>query len=105
MDVVFGVLQDETEGNGYSNVLIAAIAIKSWAFILGLSYIAIDYRYLGKGMTLTRKRRETREAQIVDKEADPLTRRTSKPWFTALTFGLLIAIISSAWAVFVRYLI
>lgn len=105
MDVVFGALQDSTEGNGYSKVLIVAIAIKAWAFVLGLSYIFIDYKFLGKGMTMTRKQREAREAQIVDREADPLTRRTSKKWFTTLTFGLLLAIIASAWAVFVRYLI
>ncbi|KAF4837236.1 Major facilitator superfamily domain-containing protein 1 [Colletotrichum tropicale] len=105
MDVVFGVLQDSTEGNGYSKVLIVAIAIKAWAFVLGLSYIFIDYKFLGKGMTMTRKQREARESQIVDKEADPLTRRTSKKWFTTLTSGLLLAIIASAWAVFVRYLI
>ncbi|KAI8305410.1 Major facilitator superfamily domain-containing protein 1 [Colletotrichum sp. SAR11_59] len=105
MDVVFGALQDSTEGIGYSKVLIVAIAIKAWAFVLGLSYIFIDYKFLGKGMTMTRKQREAREAQIVDREADPLTRRTSKKWFTTLTFGLLLAIIASAWAVFVRYLI
>lgn len=105
MDVVFGALQDDTEGNGYSKVLTVAIAIKAWAFILGLSYIFIDYRFLGKGMTMTRNQRQAREAQIEDRQADPLTRRTSKKWFTTLTFGLLIAIIASAWAVFLRYLI
>ncbi|WQF88900.1 Putative major facilitator superfamily, MFS transporter superfamily [Colletotrichum destructivum] len=105
MDVVFGVLQDDTEGQGYSRVLIVAIAIKAWAFVLGLSYIFVDYRFLGKGMTMTRSQRQAREAQIVDRQADPLTRRTSKTWFTVLTFGLLVAIVASAWAVFVRYLI
>ncbi|KAK1700200.1 major facilitator superfamily domain-containing protein [Colletotrichum godetiae] len=105
MDVVFGALQDDTEGNGYSKVLTVAIAIKAWAFVLGLSYIVVDYQFLGRGMTLTRKQRQAREALIVDRQADPLTRRTSKKWFTTLTFGLLIAIIVSAWAVFVRYLI
>ncbi|KAF6821766.1 major facilitator superfamily transporter [Colletotrichum plurivorum] len=105
MDVVFGVLQDGTEGNGYSKVLVVAIAVKAWAFVLGLTYILIDYKFLGKGMTMTRKQREAREAQVVDRQADPLTRRTSKKWFTAVTFGLLVAIVASAWAVFVRYLI
>ncbi|KAK1469199.1 hypothetical protein CMEL01_00966 [Colletotrichum melonis] len=105
MDVVFGALQDDTEGNGYSKVLTVAIAIKAWAFVLGLSYIIVDYQFLGKGMTLTRKQRQAKEALIVDRQADPLTRRTSKKWFTTLTFGLLVAIIASAWAVFVRYLI
>lgn len=105
MDVVFGALQDDTEGNGYSKVLTVAIAIKAWAFVLGLWYIIVDYRFLGRGMTLTRKQRQAKEALIMDRQADPLTRRTSKKWFTTLTFGLLVAIIASAWAVFVRYLI
>ncbi|KAI9150552.1 Major facilitator superfamily domain-containing protein [Paramyrothecium foliicola] len=105
IDVVFGVLQDGTEDSGYYKVLLVAIGIKAWAFVLGISYIIVDYKLLGKGMTMTLKQRAAREAQIVDRDSDPLTRRTSKPWFTALTFGLLIAIIASAWAVFLRYLI
>lgn len=105
MDVVFGVLQDETSDGGYSKVLKVAIAIKAWAFFLGLTYICIDYKLLGKGMTMTRRQREAREAEITDREGDPLTKRTVKPWFTTLTFGLLVAIVASAWAVFLRYLI
>lgn len=105
MDVVFGVLQDGTEGNGYSKVLVVVIAIKAWAFVLDLAYVFVDYKFLGKGMTMTRSQREARDAQVVDRQADPLTRRTSEKRFTAVTFGLLVAIVASAWAVFVRYLI
>lgn len=105
MDVVFGVLQDGTENNGYYKVLLVAIGIKAWAFVLGVSYIIVDYKLLGKGMTMTRLQREAKEAMIEDRNADPLTRRNSSPWFTALTFGLLVAIIASAWAVFLKYLI
>ncbi|KLP21969.1 uncharacterized protein LW94_14180 [Fusarium fujikuroi] len=105
MDVIFGVLQDGTEDNGYYKVLLVAIGIKAWAFVLGVSYIIVDYKLLGKGMTMTRVQREAKEAVIEDCDADPLTRRRSKPWFTALTFGLLVAIIASAWAVFLKYLI
>lgn len=105
MDVVFGVLQDNTEGGGYSKVLSLAIGIKAWAFCLGLAYIFIDHRYLGKGMTMTRKQREAREAAIVDPDADPLTKREAKPWFTWTTLGLLVAMIVTAWTVFMLYLI
>lgn len=105
MDVVFGVLQDGTADEGYSKVLEMAIGIKAWAFVLGLSYIFIDYKWLGKGMTMTRKQRQAREAQIVDPTTDPLTKREAKPWFTALTFALLVGIVASAWAVFMVYLI
>ncbi|KAL2204072.1 MFS general substrate transporter [Sarocladium strictum] len=105
IDVIFGVVQDGTANGGYSRVLLVAIGIKAWAFILGLSYIAIDYKFLGKAMTLGLREREAREALIEDKSADPLTRRETKAWFTTLTFSLLVAIIASAWAVFLRYLI
>lgn len=105
MDVVFGVLQDNTENNGYSSVLLLAIGIKAWAFVLGLSYIFIDYKWLGKAMTMTRKQRQTKEAEIVDPATDPLTKREVKPWFTALTFALLVGIVASAWAVFMVYLV
>ncbi|KAF4124452.1 Major Facilitator Superfamily [Geosmithia morbida] len=105
MDVVFGVLQDGSKNNGYYKVLLVAIGIKAWAFVLGLSYIFIDYKCLGKGMTMTLHQREAKEATIEDRDSDPLTRRRSKPWFTALTFTLLVSIIASAWAVFLKYLI
>ncbi|RSL94754.1 hypothetical protein CEP52_012444 [Fusarium oligoseptatum] len=105
MDVVFGVFQDGTENNGYYKVLLVATGIKAWAFVLGVSYIIVDYKLLGKGMTMTRLQREAKEAMIEDRDADPLTRRNSSPWFTALTFGLLVGIIASAWAVFLNYLI
>ncbi|PNP79320.1 hypothetical protein FNYG_07396 [Fusarium nygamai] len=105
MDVVFGVLQDGTEDNGYYKVLLVAIGIKAWAFVLGVSYIIVDYKLLGKGMTMTRVQREAIEATIDDRDANPLTRRRSKPWFTALAFGLLVAMVATAWAVFLRYLI
>jgi hypothetical protein len=105
MDVVFGVLQDGTEDNGYYKVLLVAVGIKAWAFVMGVLYIIIDYKLLGKGMTMTRVQREAREATIEDRNVDPLTLRRPMPWFTAMTFGLLVAIIASAWAVFLKYLI
>ncbi|KAF5681395.1 major facilitator superfamily transporter [Fusarium denticulatum] len=105
MDVVFGVLQDGTEDKGYYKVLLVAIGIKAWAFVLGVSYIIVDYKLLGKGMTMTRVQREAIEVTIEDRDANPLTRRRSKPWFTALTFGLLVAMVATAWVVFLRYLI
>lgn len=105
MDVAFGVLQDNTEGGGYSRVLTVAIAIKAWAFVLGVTYIFVDRKWLGKGMTMTRKQREAREAQVVSRDTDPLTKREAKPWFTWMTLGLLVAMVATAWAVFMVYLI
>lgn len=105
MDVVFGVLQDNTAGQGYSQVLLVAIGFKALAFALGVAYIVIDFRYLGKGMTMTRKQRQAREAAVVNAATDPLTKREAKPWFTWFTLGLLLSMIATAWTVFMVYLI
>lgn len=75
------------------------------AFGLGLMYIFIDYKWLGKGMTMTLKQRQARLAAVVDPSTDPLTKREVKPWFTAVTFALLLGIVAAAWAVFMVYLI
>jgi len=108
MDVVFGVLQDDTADMGYDKVLKLATGLKAWAFMLAIFYIVVDYRCLGKGMTMTRKAREKREAEIIadgiDPAKDPLTKRQPKKWVTVTTACLLVAIASSAWAVFIRYL-
>lgn len=105
MDVVFGVLQDGTEDQGYERVLIFAIAVKAWAFVLALGYIYIDYRHLSRGMTMTRKQRLARESQITDPAHDPLTRREVKQWVNVVTFGLLGAMVVTAWTLFCVYLI
>ncbi|KAF7551906.1 hypothetical protein G7Z17_g4684 [Cylindrodendrum hubeiense] len=104
-DVVYGLLQDGTKNMGYSKVLLMAIGIKSWGFVLGLIYIIIDFKYIGKSLTLTRKRREAREADIIDPNSDPLTRRTPVKWVTIVTLCLLVAVVATAWTLFIRYLI
>lgn len=105
VDIVFGVLQDDTEDNAYTRVLSFAIGVKSLAFLLGLTYIFVDYKALGKGMTMTRKAREKREAQIEKPETDPLTKRESFKSVTYAGLGLLASIIITAWVVFIRYLL
>lgn len=109
MDIAFGALQDGTEGQGYHKVLSLAIGIKALAFAAALMYLFVDYRCLGKGMTMTRKKREAREAGLLrtetDPQDDPLTRRTSNKYMTGVTLALLLGIVITAWVVFVVYLI
>ncbi|USW54123.1 Putative major facilitator superfamily, MFS transporter superfamily [Septoria linicola] len=109
MDIAFGALQDGTEGQGYDKVLSLAIGMKAFAFAVALIYLFVDYRCLGKGMTMTRKKREAREAELLltetDPQDDPLTRRTSNKYMTGVTLALLLGIIITAWVVFVVYLI
>lgn len=122
VDIVFGVLQDGrmlshpslsiklltfvgTENQAYDNVLKFAMAIKAVAFGLGITYIFVDYKFLGKGMTMTKKQREKKEEEIVDSTADPLTRRTVLKRVTYGGLALLMSIVITAWVVFVKYLI
>ncbi|KAJ4338841.1 hypothetical protein N0V95_007939 [Ascochyta clinopodiicola] len=104
VDIVFGVLQDGTEGNAYTRVLSFAIGVKTLAFVLGVAYIVVDYKALGKGMTLSLKEREAQEKQIEDPSSNPLTRRKHLKIVTYAGLGLLTSIIITAWVVFVKYL-
>ncbi|KAL7409025.1 hypothetical protein BDY24DRAFT_372763 [Mrakia frigida] len=105
MDIVFGVLQDGTDNMGYDKVLILSITLKTVAFLLGCGYIFIDYRFLGKGMTLSEKARTKREEEIEDRDADPLTARPVNLYVTKTALGLLFGIVVSAWVIFLKYLI
>lgn len=95
----------DTEEGGYHKVPEFAIGTKALAFALGVGYILVDYRKLGKGMTMTKKQREKREPGIEDPATDPLTRRTVLSAVTYGELGLLAAMVVTAWAVFVKYLI
>ncbi|KAL1303061.1 hypothetical protein AAFC00_006507 [Neodothiora populina] len=105
MDISFGVLQDSTPDQGYYRVLLLAIGLKAWAFVLGVTYILVDYTVLGKGMTMTRKAREKREAEIEDPTQDPLTRRVVSPKVTYAGLCLLAAMAITAWTLFIKYLL
>lgn len=105
VDIAFGVLQDNTPGGGYDRVLKLAIGLKAWAFVLGCGYIFVDWKFLGSGITMTKKRRESKLAVIQDPDSDPLTRRTVKEWVTWSGIGLLAAMLVTAWVVFFNYLI
>lgn len=69
MSIAYGRMQDETEDGGYANVLKTGIAFKAWAFCLGLGYIYMDRRYLGKGMSMGEKQRTQLEEELL--EIDP----------------------------------
>lgn len=66
MEVSYGAIQDGTENMQYHRVLKVGIAIKAVGFAIGVCYIIVDYKLLGKGMTMTRKQREKRLAEITD---------------------------------------
>ena len=89
----------------YDRVLKFAMAVKAVAFALGVSYIIVDYKFLGKGMTMTRKQRESVEETIVEQSDHPLTKRRVVRKVTYAGLGLLVSIVITAWVVFVKYLI
>lgn len=97
MDVVVGILQDSTENQSYRKVLYLVLSLKAWAFFLGLAYIFMDFRYLGKGMTMSEKARVEKEQLIENPESDPLTRRTVKKPVTWVGTFLLGAMVVSGW--------
>jgi MFS family permease len=108
IDIAFGVLQDGTEGKGYDRVLKLAMGLKAWAFVLGVTYIFVDWKFLGSGMTLTRAAREEAEERIKQegREAeDNLTKREVKKCVTALGLVLLPAMLITAWVLFFKYLV
>lgn len=69
MSIAYGRMQDDTPDGGYSNVLKTGMAFKAFAFLLGLGYIWMDRRYLGKGMSMGEKQRSELEVHLM--ESDP----------------------------------
>jgi hypothetical protein len=68
MSIAYGRVQDDTPDGGYINVLKIGIAFKAWAFCLGLFYIYMDRRYLGKGMSMGETRRTKLEVELEETE-------------------------------------
>lgn len=107
IDIAFGVLQDGTEGGGYDRVLKLAMGLKGWAFVLGLTYIFVDWKFLRSGMTLTRTKRQEEEDRIAasgTESEENLTKREVKPWVTRVGLALLGAMLVTAWVLFFKYL-
>lgn len=98
----YGRIQDRTPGRGYDRVLKLTIGIKALAFALGLGYIWVDHRYLGAGLTMTRKKRDAVEATIpVEKRHEhPITRRVPVRWVTIGCLCLLAGFVVCAWVLF-----
>lgn len=101
-DVSYGRIQDRTPGEGYDQVLKTTIGIKSLAFALGLMYILVDYRYLGAGLTMTRKKRDAVEKTILveDRETHHIIQRTPIKWVTLGCMCLLAGFVVTAWVLF-----
>ena len=103
-DVSYGRIQDRTPGKGYDRVLKLTIGVKAWAFALGAGYIMVDKLYLGSGLTMTRKRRDSLEDMIPkeDQSRHPLLRRVPVLWVTYSCLVLLAAFVVTAWVLFFR---
>lgn len=98
----YGRIQDRTPGRGYDRVLKLTIGLKSLAFALGLMYIWVDHKYLGAGLTMTRKKRDAVEATIApgDRERHPITKRVPVRWVTISCLCLLAGFVVCAWVLF-----
>lgn len=104
MEVVYGVVQDGTEAMGYGRALIVSSCIKAVGFFIGVTYIIVDFKKLGKGITMTRSQREARESEIEDRDADPLTRRRPVKAWTIYVMCALVAMVTTGWTLFIKYL-
>lgn len=104
MEVVYGKVQDDTKDMGYSRVLTVSSGIKAVGFFIGLAYIFVDYKKLGRGITMTRAQREAREAEIEDRDSDPLTRRNVYKPMTIYTLSALVCMVVTGWTLFIVYL-
>lgn len=109
----YGIVQDRTADMAYTNVLLIGIAFKFLDLFVAITYIFVDYKWLGQGMTLGEKQRIERETVIIAEgreDEDPLTRRRTSKFTTFspskfTTFGgltLLGCMMVSAWAVFIN---
>jgi hypothetical protein len=88
MSIAYGRMQDETEDGGYANVLKTGIAFKAWAFCLGLGYIYMDRRYLGKGMSMGEKQRTKLEEELMETDPGESVFRRKSLGFHLLTIHL-----------------
>lgn len=106
MEVVYGVVQDGTENMGYGRVLIVSNIIKSVGFFIGVAYIIVDFKKLGRGITMTRAQREAAEAEVApeDRESHPLTKRNVNKGMTLYVMAALGAMIATGWTLFLKYL-
>ncbi|KAH8078305.1 major facilitator superfamily domain-containing protein, partial [Filobasidium floriforme] len=106
MSIAYGRMQDETEDGGYANVLKTGIAFKAWAFCLGLNYIYMDRRYLGKGMSMGEKQRTKLEEELMETDPDhPLVARPVSKRVTWTALVELTCMVIVAWTLFIYYVL
>jgi hypothetical protein len=65
---------------------------------VGILWIVVDYRKPGKGIPMSKKQRKRREIDIEDTVGEPFA-------VTCSGLGLVGAMVITAWAVFVKYLV
>lgn len=95
-----------------------SMGLKAWALVVGLGYIFVDYKRLGRSLTMGRKEREAKEEVLMESEVEekiwlsgeesselPHLRRRVDRRVTIAGLGLLGVMIVVAWTLFLRYLI
>jgi hypothetical protein len=68
--LVLGVVQDRDANKGYDGVIAIALALKTWAFVVGVGYCFFDCYKLGRVGNMSERARLKREADIVDPESE-----------------------------------
>ncbi|KAI8098335.1 major facilitator superfamily domain-containing protein [Gilbertella persicaria] len=109
LDVAVGVVQDNTAGQSYVNVMLTFIILAGIGFVLILLLWFNQFYFYGNLLEVGRAKRTIRMQEINDKELE-LTSRGKDPYsetpykkFNYFTVGIFIAALISAWVLFFVY--
>ncbi|WVQ75748.1 hypothetical protein IAR50_005379 [Cryptococcus sp. DSM 104548] len=102
LDVASGAIQDRTADGSYDNVLYLIIAIKALQVCWGPVYFYLDQIWLGGSLRLPEKKRLEKLKEKKEKSLDYPGWRVSK-LTSCIVGGELIALIITAWVVYIVY--
>ncbi|KAI7848209.1 major facilitator superfamily domain-containing protein [Circinella umbellata] len=111
LDIVIGIVQDNTAGQAYTGVMVLYIILAAIGFILIVTLLITQRFFLGNLLEASRKKRELMMKERNDKELahiahgeDSYKDTKVKP-FNVFYFGLFVAALIVAWVLFFVYAI
>ncbi|KAJ8654388.1 hypothetical protein O0I10_009956 [Lichtheimia ornata] len=106
LDIVVGLVQDNTYEGTYVGVMIVFLCLAAVGLLVILWLWYTQYKYLGNLLEMSRKQREQRMAEINDKEVmmskqglDAMNERTTR-WYNYAFLGIFGFFFVAAWVLF-----